>query len=162
MTPAFFHKCFGNSLCATSVTHILSFYKLTLKLRITAPLGSDFLPCQAVVLQWLPSSIYVNKPCQRAFQTMPCQSPRMAESLLTPSNHLSILGSDLVAVSCRVCFHSLLISLKPSHTVYMIFINSPEPSPRPRSGAATALHWASHVEIPHVQGQKNHSKAVGT
>ena len=57
---------------------------------------------------------------------------------------------------------SLLISLKPSHTVYMIFISSPEPFPCPRSGVVAALHWTGRVEIPHVQGQKKTSKAVDT
>ena len=35
-------------------------------------------------------------------------------------------------------------------------------TPCPRSGAVAVLLWTGHVEIPHVQGQKNPSKTVGT
>ena len=34
-------------------------------------------------------------------------------------------------------------------------------TPRPRSGAAAALCWSSHEEIPHVQGKRNPSQTVG-
>ena len=126
MTLAFFHKCVGYSLFATSVTHILSFHKLTLKPWITAPLGSPFLArpwfCSSCPpLPMLPNlARKLSKLCLVRFQWWLTFSS-------APSHHLSILGSDLVVVFCRVCFQSLLISLKPSHTVYMIFINSPEP-----------------------------------
>ena len=36
-----------------------------------------------------------------------------------------------------------------------------EDTPRPRWGAAAALCWRSHEEIPHVQGKRNPSKTVG-
>lgn len=32
--------------------------------------------------------------------------------------------------------------------------------PRPRSGVMAALHWTSHEDIPHVQGQRNPSKML--
>ena len=35
-------------------------------------------------------------------------------------------------------------------------------TPRPRSGAVAALCWTSREEIPHVQGQRNPSRMVGT
>ena len=35
-------------------------------------------------------------------------------------------------------------------------------TPRPRLGAAAALRWSGHEEIPPVQGQRNPSKKVGT
>ena len=31
----------------------------------------------------------------------------------------------------------------------------------PRSGMVAALRWTSHVEISHVQGERNPSKMVG-
>ena len=34
--------------------------------------------------------------------------------------------------------------------------------PHPRSGAVPVLRWTSSVEIPHVQGQRNSNKTVGT
>ena len=34
--------------------------------------------------------------------------------------------------------------------------------PHPRSGAVPVLCWTSSVEIPHVQGQRNSNKTVGT
>ena len=34
-------------------------------------------------------------------------------------------------------------------------------TPRPRYGAAAALCWSSHEEIPHAQGNRNPSKMVG-
>ena len=34
-------------------------------------------------------------------------------------------------------------------------------TPRPRSGAAVALYWTSHVEIPHVQGQEQWLRFAG-
>ena len=35
-------------------------------------------------------------------------------------------------------------------------------TPRPRSGAAAALCWSSHEEIPHVQGKRNSNKMIAT
>ena len=35
-------------------------------------------------------------------------------------------------------------------------------TPHPRSGAAAALCWSSHEEIPHIQGKRNPRKMVGT
>ena len=35
-------------------------------------------------------------------------------------------------------------------------------TPRPRSRAAAALCWTGCEEIPHVQGQRNPNKTVGT
>ena len=34
-------------------------------------------------------------------------------------------------------------------------------TPCPRSGAAAALSWSSHEDMPHVQGKRNPSKMVG-